>query len=73
MKEIIQRATEKNEKVLTKIIQLRQEKHYSREEIATQLGIDTSTYTRIENGQIHLRLKTLMVLAEILETTFVIN
>ena len=59
MEQIIQNATERTEKILVKIKQKREEKRYRREEIAEKLGIDLSTYTRIENGDSHLKVKTL--------------
>ena len=67
MEQIIQNATERTEKILVKIRQKREEKRYRREEIAEKLGIDLSTYTRIENGDSHLKVKTLFLIAQLLD------
>jgi len=66
MGNLIQRATKKREKILVKLRQLREEKRYNRETIAEILDIDTSTYTRIENGQSQLRMDTFFAITEIL-------
>ena len=66
MGNLIQRATKKSEKILVKLRQLREEKRYNRETIAEFLDIDTSTYTRIEHGQSHLRMDTFFAITEIL-------
>ena len=71
MEQIIQNATERTEKILVKIRQKRQEKRYRREEIAEKLGIDLSTYTRIENGDSHLKVKTLFLIAQLLDIDIV--
>lgn len=42
MKKFTQEVAEKNSKILNKIRQLREEKRYSREEMAEKLGMDTS-------------------------------
>ena len=64
MEQIIQNATERTEKILVKIKQ-------KREEIAEKLGIDLSTYTRIENGDSHLKVKTLFLIAQLLDIDIV--
>lgn len=71
MEQIIQNATERTEKILVKIKQKRKEKRYRREEIAEKLGIDLSTYTRIENGDSHLKVKTLFLIAQLLDIDIV--
>ncbi|WP_315191167.1 MULTISPECIES: helix-turn-helix transcriptional regulator [Capnocytophaga] len=71
MEQIIQNATERTEKILVKIKQKREEKRYRREEIAEKLGIDLSTYTRIENGDSHLKVKTLFLIAQLLDIDIV--
>ncbi|WP_423901511.1 helix-turn-helix domain-containing protein, partial [Capnocytophaga leadbetteri] len=71
MEQIIQNATERTEKILVKIRQKREEKRYRREEIAEKLGIDLSTYTRIENGDSHLKVKTLFLIAQLLDIDIV--
>ena len=71
MEQIIQNATERTEKILVKIKQKREEKRYRREEIAKKLGIDLSTYTRIENGDSHLKVKTLFLIAQLLDIDIV--
>ena len=71
MEQIIQNATERTEKILVKIKQKREEKRYRREEIAEKLGIDLSTYTRIENGDSHLKVKTLFLIALLLDIDIV--
>ena len=71
MEQIIQNATERTEKILVKIKQKREEKRYRREEIAEKLGIDLSTYTRIENGASHLKVKTLFLIAQLLDIDIV--
>ena len=71
MEKIIQNATERTEKILVKIKQKREEKRYRREEIAEKLGIDLSTYTRIENGDSHLKVKTLFLIAQLLDIDIV--
>jgi transcriptional regulator/helix-turn-helix domain-containing protein len=71
MEQIIQNATERTKKILVKIKQKREEKRYRREEIAEKLGIDLSTYTRIENGDSHLKVKTLFLIAQLLDIDIV--
>ena len=71
MEQITQNATERTEKILVKIRQKREEKRYRREEIAEKLGIDLSTYTRIENGDSHLKVKTLFLIAQLLDIDIV--
>ena len=71
MAQIIQNATERTKKILVKIKQKREEKRYRREEIAEKLGIDLSTYTRIENGDSHLKVKTLFLIAQLLDIDIV--
>ena len=71
MEQIIQNATERTEKILVKIKQKREEKRYRREEISEKLGIDLSTYTRIENGDSHLKVKTLFLIAQLLDIDIV--
>ena len=71
MEQIIQNATERTEKILVKIKQKREEKRYRREEIAEKLGIDLSTYARIENGDSHLKVKTLFLIAQLLDIDIV--
>ena len=71
MEQIIQNATERTEKILVKIKQKREEKRYRREEIAEKSGIDLSTYTRIENGDSHLKVKTLFLIAQLLDIDIV--
>ena len=71
MEQIIQNATERTEKILVKIKQKREEKRYRREEIAEKLGIDLSTYTRMENGDSHLKVKTLFLIAQLLDIDIV--
>ena len=71
MEQIIQNATERTEKILVKIRQKREEKRYRREEMAEKLGIDLSTYTRIENGDSHLKVKTLFLIAQLLDIDIV--
>lgn len=71
MEQIIQNATERTEKILVKIKQKREEKRYRREEIAEKLGIDLSTYTRIENGDSHLKVKTLFLIVQLLDIDIV--
>lgn len=71
MEQITQNATERTEKILVKIKQKREEKRYRREEIAEKLGIDLSTYTRIENGDSHLKVKTLFLIAQLLDIDIV--
>ena len=71
MEQIIQNATERTEKILVKIKQKREEKRYRREEIAEKLGIDLSTCTRIENGDSHLKVKTLFLIAQLLDIDIV--
>ena len=71
MEQIIQNAAERTEKILVKIKQKREEKRYRREEIAEKLGIDLSTYTRIENGDSHLKVKTLFLIAQLLDIDIV--
>lgn len=71
MEQIIQNATERTEKILVKIKRKREEKRYRREEIAEKLGIDLSTYTRIENGDSHLKVKTLFLIAQLLDIDIV--
>ena len=71
MEQIIQNATERTEKILVKIKQKREEKRYRREEIAEKLGIDLSTYTRIEKGDSHLKVKTLFLIAQLLDIDIV--
>ena len=71
MEQIIQNATERTEKILVKIKQKREEKRYRREEIAEKLGIVLSTYTRIENGDSHLKVKTLFLIAQLLDIDIV--
>ena len=71
MEQIIQNATERTEKILVKIKQKREETRYRREEIAEKLGIDLSTYTRIENGDSHLKVKTLFLIAQLLDIDIV--
>ena len=71
MEQIIQNATERTEKILVKIKQKREEKRYRREEIAEKLGLDLSTYTRIENGDSHLKVKTLFLIAQLLDIDIV--
>ena len=71
MEQIIQNATERTEKILVKIRQKREEKRYRREERAEKLGIDLSTYTRIENGDSHLKVKTLFLIAQLLDIDIV--
>ena len=71
MEQIIQNATERTEKILVKIRQKREEKRYRREEIAEKLGIDLSTYTRIENGDSHLKVKTLFLITQLLDIDIV--
>ena len=71
MEQIIQNATERTEKILVKIKQKREEKRYRREEIAEKLGIDLSTYTRIENGDSHLKVKTLFLIAQLVDIDIV--
>ena len=71
MEQIIQNATERTEKILVKIKQKREEKRYRREEIAEKLEIDLSTYTRIENGDSHLKVKTLFLIAQLLDIDIV--
>ena len=66
MEQIIQNATERTEKILVKIKQKREEKRYSREEMAEKLGMDTSTYTRIENGNVHLKMTTFIMIVMVL-------
>ena len=71
MEQIIQNATERTKKILVKIKRKREEKRYRREEIAEKLGIDLSTYTRIENGDSHLKVKTLFLIAQLLDIDIV--
>ena len=71
MEQIIQNATERTKKILVKIKRIREEKRYRREEIAEKLGIDLSTYTRIENGDSHLKVKTLFLIAQLLDIDIV--
>ena len=71
MEQIIQNATERTKKILVKIKQKREEKRYRREEIAEKFGIDLSTYTRIENGDSHLKVKTLFLIAQLLDIDIV--
>lgn len=71
MEQIIQNATERTKKILVKIKQKREEKRYRREEMAEKLGIDLSTYTRIENGDSHLKVKTLFLIAQLLDIDIV--
>ena len=71
MEQIIQNATERTKKILVKIKQKREEKRYRREEIAEKLGIDLSTYTRIENGDSHLKVKTLFLIPQLLDIDIV--
>ncbi|ATA82934.1 hypothetical protein CGC53_06450 [Capnocytophaga leadbetteri] len=39
--------------------------------MAEKLGIDLSTYTRIENGDSHLKVKTLFLIAQLLDIDIV--
>lgn len=50
-----------------KIRQLREEKKWSQEELATQLGLSTNGYAKIERGETRLTLPRLEQLAEIFE------
>lgn len=55
-------------KTYEKIRQMREEKKWSQEEIATKLNISPSGYAKIERGETGLTLKRLEQLADILET-----
>ena len=67
----LQEVAKKNSKILNKIRQLREEKRYSREEMAEKLGMDTSTYTRIENGNVHLKMTTFIMIAMVLGVSMI--
>ena len=71
MKKFTQEVAGKNSKILNKIRQLREEKRYSREEMAEKLGMDTSTYTRIENGNVHLKITTFIMIAMVLGVSMI--
>gem|GEM_PF-441753 len=71
MKKFTQEVAEKNSKILNKIRQLREEKRYSREEMAEKLGMDTSTYTRIENGNVHLKMTTFIMIVMVLGVSMI--
>lgn len=55
-------------KTYEKIRQMREEKKWSQEEVATKLNISPSGYAKIERGETGLTLKRLEQLADILET-----
>lgn len=55
-------------KAYEKIRQIREEKKWSQEEMATKLNISPSGYAKIERGETGLTLKRLQQLADILET-----
>ena len=66
MKKFTQEVAKKNRKILNKIRQLRDDKRYSREEMAEKLGMDTYTYPRIENGNVHLKMTTFIMIVMVL-------
>ena len=65
----LEEATEKVDSVLTKIRKLRLAQQLSCEQMGDILGVDTTTYRRIDNGQHRLRVETLITIAKALGTT----
>lgn len=55
-------------KILHNIRKAREQKSYTQEYIAQQLGIDTKSYSNIENGVSKLSIDRMLKIAEILET-----
>ena len=51
----------------TKIRTIREEKKIKQLDIAVRLGIEQSTYAKIENGQIKITVERLFILAKILD------
>jgi len=58
-------------KVLANIIKIRNQKRKTQVEVASVLGIDMSTYSKIESGNITLSLDRLAEIASCLETDII--
>lgn len=56
-------------KLYEKVKQLREEKKFSQDYMAHELGLSQSQYSRRENGQIRFMAEEVSQLAELLETT----
>lgn len=52
-----------------RIRNLREDKDYNQEKMAQMLSVSQSTYSDYERGEINIPLKTLVKLADILETS----
>ncbi len=61
-------ATNKTSTVLFNIRKTREQKNYTQEYLAQQLGIDIKSYSNIENGVSKLSIDRLFKISEILET-----
>ena len=55
-------------KILHNIRKTREQRSYTQEYLATQLGIDRKSYSNIENGASKLSIDRLLKIADILET-----
>lgn len=55
------------QELLENIRRVRKKMGYSQESLAYDLGIETSTYSKIENGKIHLKVYMLEKIAGILK------
>lgn len=53
--------------ILENIKRIRRQKGYSQTNIADDLGIEMTTYGKIENGKIHLKVEMLERIAKILQ------
>ncbi|HQO90636.1 MAG TPA: helix-turn-helix transcriptional regulator [Chitinophagales bacterium] len=56
-------------RILHNIRKTREQKSYTQEYLASQLGIDTKSYSNIENGVSKLSVERLIKIADILEAT----
>ncbi len=56
-------------KILYNIRKAREQKSYTQEYLAAQLGIDTKSYSNIENGVSKLSIDRLLKIADVLEAT----
>jgi len=66
-KELSEKAKEMIRVISEKIISLRKEKNISQEELAKNLGCSLNYLKRMERGDVHFRLATLVALCESLE------